>query len=61
MQITIQITEDEAAALLRSMNRENEADERLTIAQCIRCLIVSEVAEIFVAEHNEKHAQHREA
>lgn len=34
------------------MNRENEGDARLTIAQCVRCLIVQEVAEIFVEENS---------
>ena len=55
MQITIQITEKEAAVLLRHLNRENEGDDRLTLAQCVRLLIVQEVAEIFVEENATGH------
>lgn len=56
MQITIQITEEEAAVLLRHLNRENEGDDRLTLAQCVRCLIVHEVAEICVNDLDYAHS-----
>lgn len=51
MKITIEVTETEAATLLRHMNQENSAEDRLTIEECVRCLIVTECAEIFVAEN----------
>lgn len=51
MKITIEVTETEAATLLRHMNQENTAEDRLTIEECVRSLIVTECAEIFVAEN----------